>query len=65
LALLALPGCGAASSGIVDQRCGRACARALPSVVGAQDAGLDTDGRQICLCWHTEVQAIVVPREEW
>ena len=65
LALLALPGCGAAHKGILDSRCGRACARALPSVVGAQAAGAEADGTPICLCWYTEVQTLVVPREEW
>jgi len=65
LALLALPGCGAAPKGLLDQRCGRACAKALPSLVGAQEAGQEADGTPICLCWYTEVQTLAVPREEW
>ena len=65
LALLALPVCGASHKGFLDSRCGRACVQALPSVVGAQDAGQEADGTPICLCWYTEVQTLMVPREEW
>jgi len=54
--------CGAGLPAPRAQQCQAACARIHPALAGSAPAGRTPQGQQLCLCWYTEVDTILLPR---